>query len=129
MEQRSEIRTVHVRLGGNVRKRAVPIVVVKKVLSILCDIQIGVAVIIVIAPDATKTKAGSGNSRCLRNVCKCSITIVAVKSISCGNAAAVVVSDTHAGPRLFQDGRYPQISFQVRELDIGLASHVPESRS
>ena len=70
-------------------------------------------------------------------------SMVAVKCISCGDsttveipavnevnirrAVAVIVSDTHAGPRLFQDGRHPQISFQVRELDIGFMGHLDES--
>jgi hypothetical protein len=90
---------------------------IEKILTILCDIQIRPTVIIVVAPDAAKTKAGSEDSRGLSNVRKCSVPIVAIKSVTSGNASgvevsstdeidigpavAIVVSDTHAGSGLF----------------------------
>src|SRR5207249_10184369 len=63
MKQRSEICTVYMRLVGNVRKRAVPIVVIEKILTVLRHIKIKAPVIIVIAPYAAETKPGSGDSR------------------------------------------------------------------
>src|SRR5207244_5010105 len=92
MKHGSEICAVYVRLVGKIRKRPVPIVMIEKILTILCDIQIRPTVIIVVAPHAAKTKAGSGNSRGLSNVRKCSVPIVAIKSVTSGNASAVEVS-------------------------------------
>src|SRR5207245_6740206 len=80
------------RLVGNVSERPVAVVVIQNVAPILSHVKIGKTVIVITAPDATQTVAGSGNSGLLRDVGECAVAVVAVKRIAHGNATVVQIT-------------------------------------
>src|SRR5437879_13021643 len=80
------------RLVGNVSERPVAVVVIQNVAPILSHVKIGKTVIVIIAPDATQTVAGSENSALLRDVGECAVAVVAVKRIAHGIPTVVQIT-------------------------------------
>src|SRR5581483_5311906 len=120
VELAAKVRARDPRLGSHIRERAVAIVVVKHVAAVLGDVQVGIAIVIVVAPDAAQTVRRAWNPRLIGHIGERPVAIVAVQSIAYADAApvtvtpvyevdilvavAVEVGNAYAGPCLFQDG-------------------------
>src|SRR2546422_674876 len=73
----------------NVCECPVAVVVIQNILPVLSYIQVGKAIIIVIAPDATQAVGVAGYPGLFRNIGKSSVAVVVVESISRRDASVV----------------------------------------
>ncbi len=144
VQPRAEVHAIDVRFGGDIGERAVAVVAIEHVRSILHDVEVGVAVVVVVAHHAAQPIPGARNPGFVGDIRERAVAIVVVQGIARRQAAAVKVAradeidvrpaiaveighaDTGAG--LVHDIGDALVAFQVNEPDARQLRDVIESR-
>ena len=140
MKQRAELHARDAGLVGHIGEGAIAVVVIENVAPELRDVEIGKAVVVVVAPDAPQAVAGAGNAGLFGDVGEGAVAVVAIERVANGNAAvveiasvhevnvlpavAVEVCHAHARPEFFAVDGDALVALEMGELDSGTARSV-----
>jgi len=78
MKPGTELHAPDSSLVRDIRESAVAVIVIKDVLAVLGDEEIGETVVVVVAPDAAEAVAGAGDTSFFRDISERAIAVVAV---------------------------------------------------
>src|SRR5574341_2071428 len=92
MEDGAELRAIHAGPVCSVGKGAITAVAIQNVLAVLAYIQVGVTVVVVVAPDTAQAVGIAGRRSILRHITECAVSIVAVERVANLDAALVEVA-------------------------------------
>ena len=139
MKESAGLRAGDARLVGRVGESTISVVVVQNVATVLGDVEIGKAVVVVVSPNTAEAKACTGNASFFRDLSEAPVAVVAVKRIAHGDAPAVkiaaidevnvleavTVEICHAetGTKHFADYRDAVIATVMDELDASRRGH------
>src|SRR5208337_4220668 len=137
-----EFRGAHARLVRHVGEGAVTVIVIKDVFSVLCDVQVGESIVVIVSPDAAQAVSGAGDARLLRDVGERPITIVVEEGVAGGESAivqiasaddievhvavAIIVRRTNSGTGLLQDGGGAVAALEMDKVNSGRLGNVRE---
>src|SRR5262249_15979002 len=79
----------------------------------LCDIEIGKAIVVVVAPDTAQTVAGTGHTSFFGHVGKGAIAVIVVKRVASGDAAVVEIT------AIYEIDVLPAITVEVGDAEAG----------
>src|SRR5262245_11020540 len=133
MKRRTEFHCAYPGFVRGICESPISIIVIENVLAILRQIQVDLSVVVVIAEDAAQSISIAWNTGFIRYIGEYAVTIILIEGIAGQNAAivkvssvdevnilrpvVVIITDTDAGPGLFEDGRYSVIAFEMNEID------------
>ncbi len=89
MKDRPKLRRADAGFVCDVGESAVAVIVVEEVLAVLCHIEVGKAVVVVVTPDAAKTVGVARHSGLLGDVGKGPVAIVVVEGVAHGDTAMI----------------------------------------
>jgi hypothetical protein len=109
--------------------------VIEHIPAVLRDEQIGVPIVIVIAPHATQPETSTRNSGFVRHVGKCAVAVVVIQRIlhldstvveiarvdevNILPAVVIVIGHANAGAKFLQIDRSAVIALKMREVNAG----------
>ena len=126
----------------DVGESAVAVVVIQDVGAELRDVEIGEAVVVVVAPDAAEAVVCAGDACGVGDIGEGAVGVVAIESVFDGDVAVVAITavdevdvlpavvvevgDADAGAEFFEIDGDAVVTFEVGEVDAGAVRDVSE---
>jgi hypothetical protein len=135
VEHGAEVHAVDARFCSHIRERAIAVVVIEDVLSVLRHIQVGPAVVVIVTRHAAQAEPAAGHACLIGHIRKRTIPVVAIQSIppihevDVRPAVAIEVGHAHAWPGFLHDVGDTLVALEMDETDPGFFRDVVEDRS
>jgi len=142
MEPGTELHAAYSSLVCDIRESTVAVILIKDVLAVLSDEEIGETVVIIVAPDAAEAVAGTGDTCFFRDISERAIAVVAVKRVADADATVVAIApvdevdvlpavavkirNANAGTELFEIDGDAIAALEVGEADARFSRDVSE---